>query len=76
MAIQKNNVQSADILLQFTNVLAKSFSNTLTDIANYLSSLSTNTFFGIPILLIPFVPLISTLRPTTHSQIIISSIFT
>ena len=76
MAIQKNNAQSADILLQFTNVLAKSFSNTLTDVANYLSSLSTNTFFRILILLIPFVPPISTLRPTTHFQIIISSIFT
>lgn len=41
-AIQKNNAPSADIVSQFTNALAKPFPHALTDVANYMSSLSSN----------------------------------
>lgn len=40
--IQKNNVFLANIILQFISVLAKFFLYTLTNIANYVSSLLLN----------------------------------
>ena len=41
-----------------------------------LSSVSTNALSGIPTLLTPSVPRVSTSRPTTHSQITIPSTLT
>lgn len=77
--MQKNSAQSADILLQFTNALAKPFPDALTDVANYVSSLSTNAIFGVPTLPTPPVPSLSisliqvNSRPATYSQITIPS---
>lgn len=39
-AIQKNNATSVNIISKFTSALVKRFSHALTDVANYISSLS------------------------------------
>lgn len=74
-AMQKLNAQSADILSQSTNALAKPFPHALTDVANHVSSLSPNPLSGIiivPTTLTPSLPIISTQihrEPVVNSQI-------
>lgn len=53
VTIQKNSGPSVDIVLQFINALAKLFSYTLTDVANYVSSLSST---GITVSLMSHMP--------------------
>lgn len=67
-AIQKNNAQLADILSQFTNALAKPFPHALTDVANYVSSLSSNSLSAGPAA-IPMTSAQVNLKPVVSSQI-------